>query len=43
MMPKRSITPVKLQEEKSRVVLIMTEIDPGNKTKYQKITAGNLP
>jgi hypothetical protein len=28
-------------EEKSRVVEIMTEIDPANKTKYAKITAGN--
>lgn len=28
-------------EEKSRVVQIMTEIDPANKTKYAKITAGN--
>ena len=28
-------------EEKSRVVQIMTEIDPANKTKYSKITAGN--
>ena len=26
-------------EEKSRVVQILTEIDPGNKTKYEKITA----
>lgn len=30
-------------EEKSRVVQIMTEIDPANKSKYEKITAGNLP
>lgn len=28
-------------EEKSRVVEILTEIDPGNKSKYQKITAAN--
>jgi hypothetical protein len=28
-------------EEKSRVVQIMTEIDPANKTKYEKITAGS--
>jgi hypothetical protein len=28
-------------EEKGRVVQIMTEIDPANKTKYEKITAGN--
>ena len=28
-------------EEKSRVMQIMTEIDPGNKTKYEKITAAN--
>jgi hypothetical protein len=27
-------------EEKGRVVQIMTEIDPANKTKYEKITAG---
>jgi len=26
-------------EEKSRVIQILTEIDPGNKTKYEKITA----
>jgi hypothetical protein len=26
-------------EEKSRVIEILTEIDPANKTKYQKITA----
>jgi hypothetical protein len=30
-------------EEKSRVVQIMTEIDPANKSKYEKITAGKLP
>jgi hypothetical protein len=30
-------------EEKSRVVQILTEIDPANKSKYQKITASNLP
>ena len=30
-------------EEKSRVVLILTEIDPANKAKYEKITAANLP
>jgi hypothetical protein len=28
-------------EEKGRVVEILTEIDPGNKSKYQKITAAN--
>jgi hypothetical protein len=28
-------------EEKSRVIQIMIEIDPGNKTKYEKITAAN--
>jgi hypothetical protein len=28
-------------EEKSRVIQILTEIDPSNKTKYQKITAAN--
>jgi hypothetical protein len=28
-------------EEKSRVIQILTEIDPGNKTKYEKITAAN--
>jgi Domain of unknown function (DUF4835) len=28
-------------EEKSRVVQIMTEIDPANKAKYEKITASN--
>jgi hypothetical protein len=26
-------------EEKSRVIQILNEIDPGNKTKYEKITA----
>ena len=30
-------------EEKSRVVQILTEIDPANKVKYEKITAGSLP
>jgi hypothetical protein len=30
-------------EEKSRVVLILTEIDPANKAKYEKITSANLP
>jgi hypothetical protein len=30
-------------EEKSRVIQIMTEIDPANKSKYEKITAGILP
>ncbi len=30
-------------EEKSRVVQILTEIDPANKTKYEKINASNLP
>jgi hypothetical protein len=30
-------------EEKSRVVQILTEIDPANKTKYEKITAANMP
>jgi glutathionyl-hydroquinone reductase len=28
-------------EERSRVVQIMTEIDPANKSKYEKITAGS--
>ena len=30
-------------EEKSRVIQILIEIDPANKTKYEKITAANLP
>ena len=30
-------------EEKSRVVQILTEIDPANKAKYEKISAANLP
>lgn len=30
-------------EEKSRVVLILTEIDPANKSKYEKINSANLP
>jgi len=30
-------------EEKSRVVLILTEIDPANKAKYEKINSANLP
>ena len=30
-------------EEKSRVVQILSEIDPANKAKYSKITASNLP
>jgi Domain of unknown function (DUF4835) len=30
-------------EEKGRVVQILTEIDPANKAKYEKITAGSLP
>jgi hypothetical protein len=30
-------------EEKSRVVQLLNEIDPGNKTKYEKITAANVP
>jgi hypothetical protein len=30
-------------EEKSRIVQILNEIDPGNKTKYEKITAANVP
>jgi hypothetical protein len=30
-------------EEKSRVIQILTEIDPANKTKYEKINASNLP
>jgi hypothetical protein len=30
-------------EEKSRVVQILTEIDPSNKTKYEKIISSNLP
>jgi hypothetical protein len=28
-------------EERSRVVQIMTEIDPANKSKYEKITAAS--
>ena len=28
-------------EEKSRVIQILTEIDPANKSKYEKITASN--
>jgi hypothetical protein len=30
-------------EEKSRIVQILTEIDPANKTKYEKINSANLP
>jgi hypothetical protein len=30
-------------EEKSRVVQILVEIDPANKTKYEKINISNLP
>jgi hypothetical protein len=30
-------------EEKGRVVQILTEIDPANKAKYEKITSGTLP
>lgn len=30
-------------EEKSRVMQILTEIDPGNKTKYEKINTSNIP
>ena len=30
-------------EEKSRVIQILTEIDPSNKTKYEKINTSNLP
>jgi hypothetical protein len=30
-------------EEKSRVIQLLTEIDPANKTKYEKINASNLP
>jgi len=30
-------------EEKSRVVQILTEIDPANRAKYEKITAANAP
>ena len=30
-------------EEKSRVVQILTEIDPANKAKYEKITSANIP
>jgi hypothetical protein len=30
-------------EEKSRVVQLLNEIDPGNKTKYEKIIAANIP
>jgi hypothetical protein len=28
-------------EEKSRVIEILTEIDPANKNKYERITAAN--
>jgi len=30
-------------EEKSRVVQILTEIDPANKAKYEKISSSNIP
>ena len=30
-------------EEKSRVVQILTEIDPANKAKYEKINSANIP
>jgi hypothetical protein len=30
-------------EEKSRVIQILTEIDPSNKSKYEKISASNVP
>jgi len=30
-------------EEKSRVTQILTEIDPANKTKYEKISVANIP
>lgn len=30
-------------EEKSRVIQILIEIDPANKTKYEKITASSIP
>jgi hypothetical protein len=30
-------------EEKSRVVEILTEIDPANKAKYEKINSANVP
>lgn len=30
-------------EEKSRVIQILTEIDPANKSKYEKISAANIP
>jgi hypothetical protein len=30
-------------EEKSRVIQILTEIDPANKTRYEKINTSNLP
>ena len=30
-------------EEKSRVIQILTEIDPANKAKYEKINSSNLP
>ena len=30
-------------EEKSRVIQILTEIDPSNKAKYEKINSSNLP
>ena len=29
-------------EEKSRVVQILTEIDPANKAKYEKISSSNI-
>jgi hypothetical protein len=30
-------------EEKSRVVQILTEIDPANKAKYEKINSASIP
>jgi len=30
-------------EEKGRVVEILTEIDPANKAKYEKINSANVP
>jgi Cdc6-like AAA superfamily ATPase len=30
-------------EEKSRALLILNEIDPANKAKYEKINSSNIP
>ncbi len=30
-------------EEKSRVIQILAEVDPANKSKYEKISSSNLP